>query len=167
VPPALNGLAQPGVRVLVPFRNKSIVGVIIEPVSEPPPATKIREIAKLLDTRPALTPKLIELALWIAKYYLAPVGEVLRTMLHPVTEVRTQRELRITEAGRGAGATLIGVELSYGLTQAEADLLGKLREKGVMRAEVASKLRLDAAALEKLRRQGLIEIRETVLGRAQ
>jgi primosomal protein N' (replication factor Y) (superfamily II helicase) len=167
VPAAMEGLAQPGVRLLVPFRNKSLVGVIVDLTHHSPAATKIREIAKLLDTRPALTPKLIELANWIATYYLAPIGEVFRAMLPPVTEVRSQRELRITDAGRTAAASLSGGELSHGLTQAEARLLAYLAEKNFLRAELAQKFHLNAAALEKLRRQGLLEIRETVLGRKQ
>jgi primosomal protein N' (replication factor Y) (superfamily II helicase) len=167
VPPTLRELAQPGTRVLVPFRNKSLVGVIVELSDEPPAATKIREITKLLDHRPALTPKLIKLAQWIANYYLAPIGEVFRAMLPPVTEVRSQQEIRITKGGRSAAGSLSGGELSHGLSQAEVNFLGKLQEKGVLRSETAQKLRVDASTLEKLRRQGLIEIRETVLSRKQ
>jgi primosomal protein N' (replication factor Y) (superfamily II helicase) len=167
VPEPMRELAQPGTRVLVPFRNKSFVGVIVELTENVPAGTKIREITKLLDTRPALTRKFIELAHWIAGYYLAPIGEVFRAMLPPVTEVRSQRELRITEAGRAVAASLSGGELSHGLSQAEVSFLAKLYEKTLLRSEAATKLRIDAAKQERLRRQGLIEIRETVLGRKQ
>ena len=63
--------------------------------------------------------------------------------------------------------SLSGGELSHGLSQAEVNFLGKLQEKGVLRSESAQKLRVDASTLEKMRRQGLIEIRETVLSRKQ
>jgi primosomal protein N' (replication factor Y) (superfamily II helicase) len=167
VPESMRELAQPGTRALVPFRNKSLVGVIVELTELLPAGTKIREITKLLDTRPALTPKLIELAHWIAGYYLAPIGEVFRSLLPPVTEVRSQRELCITEAGRIAATSLSGGELSHGLSQAEVSLLAKLAEKTWIRSEAAARLRIDAATQERLRRQGLIEIRETVLGRKE
>jgi primosomal protein N' (replication factor Y) len=168
VPESLRELAVPGNRVLVPFRNKSLVGVIVELVDQGPAETKIRDITKVLYHRPALTPKLIELAHWIAGYYLAPIGEVFRAMLPPVTEVRLQREVVLTDAGRAAVASLSGGELSHGLSRSEADFLAKLQGKnGTLRAEAAAKLRIDSAALEKLRRQRLIEIRETVLGRQQ
>ena len=84
---------------------------------------------KVLDSRAALTPKLIELARWIAGYYLAPVGEVFRAMLPPLTEVRTQRDILITELGRDVASSLSGGELQYGLSRVEVEFLAKLSEK--------------------------------------
>ena len=84
VPEQLRAAVQPGVRVLVPFRQKSLVGVVVDLPERAPEKTKIREISRVLDVIPALTPKLIELGRWIAGYYLAPVGEVFRAMLPPV-----------------------------------------------------------------------------------
>ncbi len=81
VPEMLRGTVQPGSRVLVPFRKKAMVGVVVELAEFAPQGTKIREITRVLDFVPALTPKLIELAHWIAGYYLAPVGEVFRRFL--------------------------------------------------------------------------------------
>jgi primosomal protein N' (replication factor Y) len=168
VPESLREIVQPGTRVLVPFRNKSLIGVVTELTEQAPADRKIREVTKVLDVRPALTSKLIELGQWIANYYLAPVGEVFRAMLPPVTEVRMQREILITELGRDVAASLSGGELEHRLTRAQAKFLAKLSErKGPLRAEAAAKWRVDAAALERLRRQRLIEIRETVLGRSQ
>jgi len=129
VPESLRELVQPGTRVLVPFRNKSLVGVVTELTEQAPADTKIRDITKVLDVRPALTPKLIDLGQWIANYYLAPVGEVFRAMLPPVTEVRTQREILITELGRDVAASLSGGELEHSLTRAQAEFLSTLAEK--------------------------------------
>src|SRR5258707_13071930 len=98
-PEALRDSVQPGSRVLVQFRNKSLVGVVVECVQHPPPSTKIREITKILDFLPALTPKLIELGHWIAGYYLAPIGEAFRAMLPPVTELRIERQIVLTASG--------------------------------------------------------------------
>jgi primosomal protein N' (replication factor Y) len=166
VPESLRETVQPGSRVLVPFRNKSIVGVVVDFTDHVPTSAKIRDITKVLDLGPALTPKLIELGHWIAGYYLAPVGEVFRAMLPPVTEVRSQREISITAPGRDAVASLSGGELSHGLTRGEADFLAKLNQKkGSVQPAAAAKLGVNAAALERLRRQGLIEIRDTLLGR--
>jgi primosomal protein N' (replication factor Y) len=163
VPEALREAIQPGSRVLVPFRKKSMVGVVVELVERAPQGTigktKIRDIAKVLDPAPALTPKLIELARWIAGYYLAPVGEVFRAMLPPVTELRTQRQIVLTESGRAA------LE-SPGLKLEEAEFLAKLRDhKGVLQSGAAAKFGADSAALERLRRRAWIEIRDTLLGR--
>jgi len=115
-----------------------------------------------------LTPKLIELAHWIAGYYLAPFGEVFRAMLPPVTEVKSQRHIILTDAGREALESLSGGELSHGLTSGEAAFLAKLKDKrGALLFGPAGKLGADAASLQRLQRRGLIEIRETVLGRSR
>jgi len=70
IPEALQRTVQPGSRVLVPFRKKMMIGVVVELSECAPQETKIREITRVLDFVPALTPKLIELAHWIAAYYL-------------------------------------------------------------------------------------------------
>ena len=36
IPEGLRGSLQPGTRVLVPFRKKSMVGVVVEMVEQPP-----------------------------------------------------------------------------------------------------------------------------------
>jgi len=168
VPDALRGTLQPGSRVLVPFRKKAMVGVVVEFIESAPAGTKIREITRVLDFVPALTPKLIELARWIATYYLAPVGEAFRAMLPPPTELRSQRQISLTDAGRGAAESLSGGELSHGLTAAEATFLAKLRtKKGALALGPLAKLGVDAAALQRLRRRGLIEIREITSGRTR
>jgi primosomal protein N' (replication factor Y) (superfamily II helicase) len=168
VPESLQGTVQPGSRVLVPFRKKSMVGVVVELAETAPPETKIREITSVLDFVPALTPKLIELGHWIAAYYLAPVGEVFRAMLPPVTELKSQRQILLRDAGREAVDSLSGGELSHGLTSAEAAFLAKLKKKkGTMPLGPAAKLGVEASALQRLQRLGLIEIRETVQGRSR
>jgi len=166
VPESLREIVKPGTRVLVPFRKKSMVGVVVELRDAAPPDTKIREITKAIDHTPALTSKLIDLGNWIANYYLAPVGEVFRAMLPPVTEMRTQRLIALTDAGRNAVATLSGGELSHGLSRNEADFLAMLvgKEQPQQFAS-AAKFRIDVNAIERLRKQGLIGIRETILGR--
>ncbi|MGB2900148.1 MAG: primosomal protein N' [Candidatus Acidiferrum sp.] len=166
IPETLRGTLQPGSRVLVPFRKKTMVGVVVELAKSAPEGTKIREIARVLDFVPALTPKLIELAQWIAGYYLAPIGEVFRATLPPLTELRSQRQIHLTAAGREAAESLSGGELSHGLTRGEVELLAKLKNKsGAVLFGPAAKLGVDASGLQRLQRSGLIEIREITAGR--
>jgi primosomal protein N' (replication factor Y) (superfamily II helicase) len=166
VPESLREIVQPGARVIVPFRKKAMVGVVVELTDRAPEGTKIREITKALDRVPALTPKLIDLGHWIANYYLAPVGEVFRAMLPPVIEMRTQRLILLTEAGRAAVASLSGGELTHGLSRNEVEFLAKLAaKKEPLPFGSAAKLAVHADILDRLRRLGLIEIRETMLGR--
>src|ERR1700722_12652088 len=165
VPEQLRAAVQPGVRVLVPFRQKSLVGVVVNLTERAPEKTKIREIGKVLDVIPALTPSLLELGHWIAGYYLAPVGEVFRAMLPPVTEVRSQQQIAITAVGRqrvdSTSATL-GDEFAA----EEIALLSKLIAKnGVLSASALEKSGLNSAVLQLLARRGLVEIRHSLLAR--
>src|SRR5690242_15578622 len=133
IPEALRAQVQAGSRVLVPFRKKSLVGVVVELADAPPPATKIREISKVLDLVPALTPKLIELAHWIAGYYLAPIGEVFRAMLPPVTELTARRQITLTDAGRALATDLQQGKSLTELPGSDAEFLQKLLgKKGVL-----------------------------------
>jgi primosomal protein N' (replication factor Y) (superfamily II helicase) len=166
VPEALRESVHAGSRVLVPFRKKSLVGVVVESVKNAPEVTNIREIARVLDFVPALTPKLIELAHWIASYYLAPVGEVFRVMLPPLTELKSHRHILLTEPGREASGSLSGGELSHALAKREVEFLAKLQAKnGAMPLGPKAKLGLDVPTLQRLQRLGLIEIRESVQDR--
>ena len=166
VPEALRASLQAGSRVLVPFRKKSVVGVVVEFVDSAPAVSKVREITKVLDFVPALTPKLIELAQWVANYYLAPIGEVSRSMLPPITELKSQRQIVLTEAGREFASGATGAKQATGLTLFESAFLAKLSNKnGVLPFASASKSGVDAAGLQKLQRLGLVEIREVVKGR--
>jgi primosomal protein N' (replication factor Y) len=90
-----------GVRVLVPFRNEKLAGVVVRVHDEPPPV-EAKPMLAILDAEPVLSPDLMELGRWIAQYYLAPVGEVLRSMLPLTGEVRRQVLYRITDVGRKA-----------------------------------------------------------------
>jgi primosomal protein N' (replication factor Y) (superfamily II helicase) len=100
IPAHLNSADLLGSRVVVPFRNRSMVGVVVRVGVEPPAGKKTKEIAESLDAIPALLPKLIELGMWVSRYYVAPVGETLRALLPPLAELRQDRKYRITAAGR-------------------------------------------------------------------
>jgi primosomal protein N' (replication factor Y) len=90
-----------GARVLVPFRNEKLAGVVVKVHDDPPPVDA-KPLLGILDAEPVLSPQLLELGQWIAQYYLAPVGEVLRSMLPLTGEVRRRVLYRITAAGRQA-----------------------------------------------------------------
>jgi len=97
-----------GSRVVVPFRNRAMVGVVVALVSNPPEGKKTREIVELLDATPALPSKLIDLGMWLSRYYVAPIGETLRAMLPPLAELRPKREYELTDHGRDLIAEMKG-----------------------------------------------------------
>ena len=166
VPEVMRGQVHPGTRVLVPFRKKSLVGLVVEMTKAAPEGTQIREITKVLDVLPALTPKLMELGQWIAGYYLAPVGEVFRAMLPPVTEISLKRLIVLTETGKKFATEWKEGSALTDLSSAEAEFLWKvLQKKGGLAIGPGSKLGIAPDALQRLQRRGYLEIREVALGR--
>jgi primosomal protein N' (replication factor Y) len=91
---------QRGVRVIAPFRNEKLIGVVTATGVKAPAEVDIRPLEAVLDEEPLLSEQLLSLAQWMAQYYLAPLGEVLRGMLPLMAEVRRSVYYRITDLGR-------------------------------------------------------------------
>ncbi len=89
-----------GVRVLVPFAGQRLMGVVIRVHETAPANVEVKPIQTVMDPEPLLTAEMLRLASWVAEYYCAPLGEVLRGMLPLSAEVKRQFVYRISEAGR-------------------------------------------------------------------
>ena len=96
------GRAVPGVgaRVLVPFGGQRLSGVVVGVHDRAPVEFAAKAVQQVLDEEPLLAGDLMRLAGWIAAYYVAPVGEVLRGMLPLSAEVRRHVVYRLAEGGR-------------------------------------------------------------------
>src|ERR1051325_10212421 len=69
-----------GGRVLVPFRTERLPGIVTA-LHDNKPSIATKELHSVLDAEPVLDEHLLRLGEWIAGYYIAPIGEVLRSML--------------------------------------------------------------------------------------
>jgi primosomal protein N' (replication factor Y) len=90
-----------GGRVLVPFRQQRMSGIVVE-LHDRPPKVKAKNVIEALDLSPVLDEQLLKLGKWIADYYLAPLGEVFRTMLPLSAEFKRTITYRITDTGQMA-----------------------------------------------------------------
>src|ERR1700729_844367 len=110
---------QRGTRVIVPFRNEKLVGVVTELHSRAPVDFEAKPLETVLDAEPLLSDQLLDLASWMAQYYLAPLGEVLRGMLPLMAEVKRTVYYRIADFGRDALArTLDGDSIGSQVSKA-------------------------------------------------
>jgi primosomal protein N' (replication factor Y) len=93
--------AEVGARVLVPFGGQLLLGVVVglHDVS-PGEGVAVKRVQRVMDEVALLPDELMELGKWIAGYYCAPLGEVLRGMMPLTAEVRRQWVYRIAEQGR-------------------------------------------------------------------
>jgi primosomal protein N' (replication factor Y) (superfamily II helicase) len=95
-----------GGRALVPFRQKRMSGIVVALHDRPPQvsngAVKLKAVIEPLDSSAVLDDQLLKLGKWIADYYLAPLGEVFRTMLPLSAEFKRAIHYRITDEGHMA-----------------------------------------------------------------
>ncbi len=171
VPESLNGEELVGRRVVVPFRNRAMVGVALAMTDRAPDVPRIKEISSLLDSLPALPPKLVELGHWVSRYYLAPVGEAFRAMLPPEIELRHDREYWLTDTGRKYLQELTADAENTDVETVDLDFLRRFdatSEKGTAIAS-SSVRRIPGAeaAAERLIRRGYLAAREMVRRRKE
>jgi primosomal protein N' (replication factor Y) (superfamily II helicase) len=87
-----------GGRVLVPFRQQRLSGIVVE-LHDREPSVPAKNLISVLDSQPVLDDQLLRLGKWIGDYYLAPLGEVFRTMLPLGAEFKRTISYRIAEEG--------------------------------------------------------------------
>ena len=161
-----------GGRVLVPFRREQFQGVVVAlhdhaPLADDASTAKVRPVLRVLDHEPVLSEHLLQLGRWIAEYYLAPLGEVLRTMLPLGAEMRRETAYSITCRGTAALETPQQQSLNANAAeQAEHAVLAFLAEHGQSRAAILrSKTSASAATLHQLVAKRMIERESTATAR--
>lgn len=75
---------EPGLRVIVPFGRRKLVGVVVEQVDAPAidPA-QVKPVEQVLRDLPPFAPDWMRLARFAAEYYQRPLGEVMLPVLPP------------------------------------------------------------------------------------
>jgi primosomal protein N' (replication factor Y) (superfamily II helicase) len=142
-------LPERGVRVLVPFGQRRVIGVVTGP-AELIPGTDLKDVIEVVDEAPLVTPPLLDLAAWTAEHYLAPPGECYRLVLPP-EGVRASR----------AVARLVDPAAAPGDPVADALRAGPLRL-----STLARRLGRDPASrLARLRRAGAVAVDQDVEAR--
>jgi primosomal protein N' (replication factor Y) len=160
VPP---GRAVParGVRVVVPLGSRSLTGLVVGEAAGPEVGIELRELAEVLDEQPFLPHDVMELADWVADYYLAGPGAALSIAMPPhalssrVDAFRTVRTVALTAQGHDAA-----IQPPGSLTARQREALAVLR--GVPNGLVASELAtrgVTAPIVSRLRAMGLVTVR--------
>jgi len=126
IPERLSGRDLVGRRVVVRFGNRGASGVVVRLASQPPrDVERVRELDALLGDDVVISPELLTLSMWIAEYYEAPPGEVLRLALPAGSMVAATRRVELTPAGERAIAGEGGA-----LSRRQRELLGAIRGAG-------------------------------------
>jgi len=174
VPEAMRGLVRPGQRLVVPFGrgNRMITGWAVRGI-ETTDLEEVKAVVEIVDPEPLLTPDLLDLAIWMSRYYVTPIGQVFEAILPAAVKkgagfktvqlvVRTEKpesdvgrilskQRRILDRLAEAGAALAPRELARqaGCTIA---VIKSLEEKGLVR--------IDTRQMEDFARDLFIEFEE-------
>ncbi|MGZ5435607.1 MAG: primosomal protein N' [Pyrinomonadaceae bacterium] len=113
LPATMRQTARVGSRVVVRLGNKPMTGYIVALLPKLREGTsliesELKEVEELLDVEPSLTAEVVELARWVAEYYAAPLGEVMRAALPAGINTSIMQVVSITEKGRSVPPAVAG-----------------------------------------------------------
>lgn len=136
--PAMQKAARLGSRVMVQLGRKPTTGYIVALLPHLRIGTsliesEIKDVQELLDVDPPLTPEVLEITRWVADYYAAPWGEVMRAALPAGINVAVEQTVSITPKGREELAGLSVTPASAGGSEkidAKARALRLLADEG-------------------------------------
>ena len=141
----------PGCRVLVSFNNTFHTGIIWQEIHEIEEKIKYKEILEVIDDKPKISAELLELALWIGKYYHCSLGQSLSAMLPSAFNIQLQRKVRLADNSELNLENEIAGNIVKELNEEWQDI-PKLKEKLKIKPSVFN------SALEELENSEIIEI---------
>ena len=111
---SLPGSVEAGCRVVVPFRKRAVEGFVVGLRKDAPRNIEVHAVTDVIDAAPLLRPEIFELCKWISEYYVAPLGEVLRSALPPgITAKHVERTVGAVYDRPGAHRAPLQPERSY------------------------------------------------------
>ncbi len=153
LPLTLRDRVRPGCRLVVPFGHRRLTGVALA-CHATPPAAEVREALRLLDEAPALDEGMLRLGRWVAEYYSAPLGEVLRTMTPLAGELHRSKRYSLTGAGRDATRQLL---LEAPGEEPVTAIVRLLESRPLTEAYLKQRVANAGRVLRSLVRKGLVE----------
>ena len=161
LPETLWHRAKTGCRVLVPFGSRKLNGVVLR-LHHDAPSGRLKDVLQLLDEEPVLDSELIALGRWIAGYYCAPLGEVLRSMTPLTGEIRKTKLYSLTDAGRDAAKQLL---LAATEEDPTTQVLRIIETRPVSAAYLQKKVPKAANVIRTLQKRGFVQMEDLQAGR--
>ncbi len=160
IPSALAEKIQPGMRVLVPFRDRLLSGFVVRTRSRmSKQGIVFKPIVQLLDDSPIFPPYFFSFVEALSRYFFIPQGEILHAAVPPFLLVQTR--LRYSLSSQGVQALNSGT-----LQPAESEVARWLKEKSYTLRFLERKLGLrdTASLLAKMKKKGLILVTKEASG---
>ncbi|HJR52520.1 MAG TPA: primosomal protein N' [Gemmatimonadota bacterium] len=129
-----------GARVVVGFGRRRLVGFAVDTAEEAPEGVRLRRVERVVDVEPVLSETEWTLAEWMARYYVAPLGLVLR-LFYPAGSTGEAEDGR---TGGGAPRRLHVLPADDPGEEERAAVLGALARAPQQRRAWMAALELDA-----------------------
>lgn len=160
IPAELLSTVQRGSRVEVPLREFSQPGYVIE-IKDTPAFTPVKGIRKVLSETELLTDDLFTLALWMARYYCAPLRQVFKAILPASLRRDTQAKEQLyvmRKLTREALADLCKELRNKHSTQAAVlDVMLQIT-KGILLSELMEMAKVSRSPIDSLVKKGALII---------
>lgn len=123
IPAEMRGKLSVGHRVIVPFGKKKFhTGIVRSFVARPPEGVEVKEILQMLDSYPIVIHPQLKLWNWIAEYYLASLGDVMKAALPAGLKVESETFLEYNSD--------FDADAASGLTERQNIIIHLLRHTG-------------------------------------
>ena len=148
---------RPGTRVIVPFGNRNLVGVVWDVKKNiTAKGRKLKNIKEILDHKPLLDKESLELADWASRYYHYPLGDVISYFFPP--PIRKGKEAKFVEVKflelTSKGDFLNIDDLSKAPNQKK--LIEVLKDKRELSQKAAAAYGVNTSSINALVNKGLI-----------
>ena len=161
LPETLAHRVQPGCRLVVPFGGRTLTGVALK-VHNNHPGVQTRQALKLVDAEPVFSQHMMALGRWIAEYYCAPLGEVLRTMAPLGGELRRGKVWNLTDRGRDIIRQAVLAELGQ---DPAVQILHSLSRRPLAETTLEAKAPGAKKLLKALEAKGLVAAEQELVSR--
>jgi primosomal protein N' (replication factor Y) len=162
--PRPGAAARIGAQVVVPFGGRTATGFVVAIAPAPAGEVVAKDIEGVVAGEPAFDEAMIGFCRWVAEYYQAPLGEVLRAALPQGEQASATRAVRLTPLGARAlerqPALVPGAAPADPVLAALAAAGGELPFRRLVRAVARAERQLP-----RLVEAGLVEVGDEVQAR--
>ena len=156
-----------GMRVVCELGRRKVIGVVLQVSDREPEVAveKLKPLGRVVESEPALPEELLDFLVELSRYYLAPIGEVLRLALPAVERTEGRQESLL-----GAKAKLVGKVLKQ-VKRVEpfpsdvitpkgqaADILESLLAGPALMRDLEQRFKNARSAVNRLQAQGLVSL---------
>ncbi|MFQ5713008.1 MAG: primosomal protein N' [Candidatus Scalinduaceae bacterium] len=159
IPPSFESQIGIGKRVKVPFRSRTIIGYCVG-LTDVSDVGTTKDIIQVIDKKPILSLKMLEIAEWLADFYFCGWGEALETFLPFVVRkglnTKTINVAKLSKDEAFIKDTISTIRRKAPKQAKALEVLSGIDEMAVQELAITS--RCKAASIYRLRELGLISL---------